>query len=135
MGICMLSGGAQKQVGGDEGGGFLSSKFSQNLVCVFIFWLFYILTDNFLFLWDYGLAKKNYIKTKNSLDKLYISIFTQMGSTPSEIAPHSPMGKFLFMLQVLVSMWINIGSGLGGAINAASSVISGSNDFDDSDSV
>ena len=58
-----------------------------------------------------------------------------MGSTPSEMVPHSPMVKFLFMLQVLVSMGINIGSGLGGAINAASSVISGSNDFDDSDSV
>ena len=124
MGIFMLSGGAQKQTGGDEGGGFLSSKFAQNLVCVFVFWLFYILTDNFLFLWDYGLAKKNYIKSKNALDKLYISIFTQMGSTPGEIAPHSPMVKFLFMLQVLISMWINIGSGLGGAINAATSIIS-----------
>jgi hypothetical protein len=132
MGIFMLSGGAQKQIGGDEGGGILGSKFSQNLISVFIFWLFYILTDNFLFLWDYGLAKKNYIKNKNALDKLYISIFTQMGSIPSEIAPHSPMVKFLFMLQMLVSMWINLGSGLGGVMAAASSVIG---QGDDSDSV
>ena len=41
MGIFMLSGGAQKQVGGDEGGGFLSSKFSQNLVCVYILVILY----------------------------------------------------------------------------------------------
>lgn len=132
MGIFMLSGGSQKQIGGDEGNGFLSSKFSQNLVCVFVFWLFYVLTDNFLFLWDYGLAKKNYIKNKNALDKLYISIYNQMGAAPSEIAPHSPMVKFLFMLQVLISMWINFGSGLGGVMSAASGVIGSS---DDSDSV
>ena len=55
-----------------------------------------------------------------------------MGSIPSEIAPHSPMVKFLFMLQMLVSMWINLGSGLGGVMAAASSVMGGE---DDSDSV
>ena len=53
-----MLGGATKQSGGNEAGGFLASKFAQNMICVFIFWLFYILTDNFLFLWDYGLAKK-----------------------------------------------------------------------------
>jgi len=131
MGIFML-GGATKQSGGNEAGGFLASKFAQNMICVFIFWLFYILTDNFLFLWDYGLAKKNYIKSKNALDKLYISMFTQVGSPPAEIAPHSPMVKFLFMLQVLVSMWINLGSGLGGAMAAAVGVIGNG---DDSESI
>ena len=55
-----------------------------------------------------------------------------MGAAPSEIAPHSPMVKFLFMLQVLISMWINFGSGLGGVMSAASGVIGSS---DDSDSV
>ena len=131
MGIFMLGGGAQKQVGGDEGGGFLASKLSQNLICIFVF-CFSILTDNFLFLWDYGLAKKNYIKSKNALDKLYISVFTQLGSKPSEVAPHSPMVKFLFMLQVLISMWINFGSGLGGAMAAASSAIG---PYDENDSL
>ena len=127
-----MLGGATKQSGGNEAGGFLASKFAQNMICVFIFWLFYILTDNFLFLWDYGLAKKNYIKSKNALDKLYISMFTQVGSPPAEIAPHSPMVKFLFMLQVLVSMWINLGSGLGGAMAAAVGVIGNG---DDSESI
>ena len=57
------------------------------------------------------------------LDRLYISFFTQFGSPPSEIAPNTPLVKFLFILQLFASIWINIGDGMSGAISAASGAI------------
>ena len=95
-------------------GGMLSSKVSQNLIWLCVFWIFYMLTDNFNYYWDWALAKEKHIKSKGAIDRLYISFFTQFGSPPSEIAPNTPLVKF-FILQLFASIWINIGDGMSGA--------------------
>jgi len=120
MGMLMLGGKASST---QKAGGMLSSKVSQNLICIFVFWIFYMLTDNFNYYWDWALAKEKHIKSKGAIDRLYISFFTQFGSPPGEIAPNTPLVKFLFILQLFASIWINLGSGMGGALTAATGAI------------
>ena len=82
-----------------------------------------MLTDNFNYYWDWALAKEKHIKSKGAIDRLYISFFTQIGSPPGEIAPNTPLVKFLFILQLFCSIFINIGNGFGGTISAATNAI------------